>query len=71
MPSFFSNWNFFRVLRLLAGMAILVYGYERMDWLLIMIGSTFSVMAIANTQCGPFASSCKVDHKEEEQNGSS
>jgi hypothetical protein len=52
-------------------MAILVYGYKRMDWLLIMIGSTFSVMAIANTQCGPFASSCKVDHKEEEQNGSS
>jgi uncharacterized membrane protein HdeD (DUF308 family) len=66
MDTFFRNWNFFRILRLLGGVAIFLYGYTEMDWLLMMIGVTFSVMAIANTACGPFSSDCKVDYKEKE-----
>jgi len=59
---FFSNWNFLRIIRLVAGISILVYGYRQMDWLLIMIGTTFGIMAIVNSQCGPFSNSCKVEY---------
>ena len=69
MKAIFQGWNFFRTLRLVLGVGILVYGYSEMDWLLMMIGSAFSVMAIANTACGPFASNCQVDYKDKEKDG--
>jgi hypothetical protein len=68
MQDIFRNWNFFRALRLVAGISILVYGYMEVDWLLMLIGTTFGVMALANTACGPFANNCKVDYKEKTEN---
>ena len=64
MGSFFTNWNFFRVFRLIAGLAVLGYGYTRADWLLAGLGAMFSFMALANTSCGPFSNSCEADYKE-------
>ena len=68
MQAIFSNWNFSRIIRLVAGIAILTYGYLEMDWLLMMIGVTFGFMAVANTACGPFSNNCKVDYKEKTDN---
>ena len=70
MQAIFRNWNFFRAVRLMAGVTILVYGYLDTDWLLMMIGTTFGVMALANTACGPFSNNCKVDLKEKADNES-
>jgi hypothetical protein len=68
MQTIFSNWIFFRALRLMAGVSILVYGYLDTDWLLMMIGTTIGVMALANTACGPLSNNCKVDYKEKVDN---
>jgi hypothetical protein len=70
MHRIFSNWTFFRALRLAAGITILVYGYMGMDWPLIFLGSMFGFMAITNSQCGPFSNSCKIDYKEKDKDGS-
>ena len=70
MQDIFRNWNFFRALRLVAGITIFVYGYLEVDWLLMLIGTTFSAMAIFNTACGPFSNNCKVDYKEKVENES-
>jgi len=70
MDTFLKNWNFFRTFRLVAGVAILIYGYTEMDWLLMMIGTTFGAMAIANTACGPFSNNCAVDYKDKKQHES-
>jgi hypothetical protein len=67
MRSFFSNWNFFRILRLVVGIGILAYGYTIMDWLLIMIGATLAIMSLANAGCSPFSNSCAVDIQEEKK----
>jgi hypothetical protein len=70
MNSILTNWNFFRGLRLVAGVTILVYGYTDMDWPLILLGSMFAFMAITNSQCGPFSNSCNVVYKEKDKDGS-
>ena len=62
MSGFFSNWHFLRILRLLAGGGLLVYGYLQLDWPLLFIGFMLSLMAVTNSGCGPFGSrSCNID----------
>ena len=69
MQKFFNGWNFFRVFRFLAGLALVSYGYTKGDWLLAGLGAMFSFMAMANTACGPFARDCKVEYKETKEDG--
>ncbi len=64
MQALLKGWSVIRLIRLVAGVAILGYGYSIMDWLLIMIGVTLAIMSLANAGCGPFASSCATDYKE-------
>ena len=61
MQTILRNWNLVRTIRLIAGVALLAYGYLIMDWLIIMIGFFLGVMAVANAGCNPFTNSCKVD----------
>ena len=67
MQAVLKNWNFIRAIRLLAGIALLVYGYSIMDWLIILIGFTLGIMALTNSGCSPFSSSCEVNPKEEDE----
>ena len=66
MQSILQNWNIIRVIRLLAGIVLLGYGYSIVDWLIILIGFTLSVMAITNSGCNPiFGRSCDTDLKKD------
>jgi Na+/alanine symporter len=47
----FSNWNFFRVVRLLAAIAIIVQAYLSKDIVLGIAGVMFGSMAIFNVGC--------------------
>ena len=67
MQTILKNWNFIRTIRLLAGVALLVYGYTIMDWLIILIGFTLGIMAITNSGCSPFSRSCDVDIKKDSE----
>ena len=66
MTDILKNWNFIRTIRLVAGMALLTYGYIIMDWLIIMIGLTLGIMALTNSGCNPFTRSCEIDSKNED-----
>jgi 1,4-dihydroxy-2-naphthoate octaprenyltransferase len=61
MQAILKNWNLIRMIRLVAGIAVLGYGMSVVDWLLILIGFTLGIMAIFNTGCSPFSSTCEVD----------
>ena len=45
------NWNIFRILRLILGIAILVQGIQAGDWLFGIAGGLFSLMALLNAGC--------------------
>jgi len=47
----FTNWNFFRLLRLAAGIGIVVQAVIDKDLLFGLGGLVFSAMAIFNTGC--------------------
>lgn len=58
-----SNWNFFRMLRLLMGLAIVGQAIGNRDFLFGLAGLMFSGMAIFNIGCCGSAG-CKVSpHK--------
>ena len=67
MQTVLKNWNFIRTIRLVAGIALLAYGYSIMDWLIIMSGFALSLMAITNSGCNPFTRSCDVDFKKDSE----
>jgi hypothetical protein len=46
-----TNWNFFRVFRLLIGFAILIEAIIMKDAAIGAIGLAFSLMALFNTSC--------------------
>jgi hypothetical protein len=58
MEAFLRNWNFTRIIRLIASVALLAYGYAIMDWLIIMIGLYLGLMAVFNAGCNPFTRTC-------------
>ncbi len=47
----FTNWTFFRVLRLLIGIAIIIQAVMAKDTLFGFAGLLFTVMAIFNAGC--------------------
>ena len=49
--SMFNNWNFFRWLRLLAGLAVIVQAVLTKDLLFALAGLLFAAMAIFNIGC--------------------
>ena len=67
MQTILKNWNYTRIIRLIAGIALLAYGYAIMDWLIIMIGLALGLMAITNSGCSPFSRSCDVDFKKDSE----
>lgn len=67
MQTILKNWNFIRAIRLVAGIILMVYGYSIMDWLIMMIGFAFGLMAITNSGCNPFTRSCDVDLKQDSE----
>ena len=66
MKNFLRGWGFSRILRLVAGAAILGYGFMNIDWALIIFGSMIAIMGITNTGCGPFSNSCEIDPEEKD-----
>ncbi len=46
-----QQWNFFRVLRLILGVAIVVQGIEARDWIFTAAGAVFTLMAVFNAGC--------------------
>jgi hypothetical protein len=67
MQSILKDWSFIRVIRLLAGVGLIGYGYSIMDWLIIMIGAALCLMAVTNSGCSPFSNSCEVKVKQEDE----
>lgn len=47
----FTNWNFFRFIRLAIGIAILVQAFIEKDVLFGFAGVVFSTMALFNASC--------------------
>lgn len=46
-----SNWNLMRVIRLLAGIAILIQAIVNKDAVFGVVGGLFTIMALFNTGC--------------------
>ena len=67
MQTILKNWNFVRTIRLIAGIALLAYGYSIMDWLIIMMGFVLGIMAITNSGCNPFSRSCDIEIKKDRE----
>ena len=65
-----QNWNLFRLVRLVGGLGLLVYGISVVDWPFIIIGTMIGWMAIANSGCSPFSNTCEVPQKEVKKNES-
>lgn len=51
MKNYLKNWNLMRVLRLALGIFIIVEGIMEKEWLLVVLGSLFSVMPLMNISC--------------------
>lgn len=51
MKNYFSNWNFMRLLRLALGIFVIVQGAVAKEWLLVGLGSLFSLMPLMNIGC--------------------
>jgi hypothetical protein len=47
----FDNWNFMRVLRLAAGIAIIIQGIAAKEALFVIMGVVLAAMAIFNAGC--------------------
>ena len=60
MNRILTGWNFFRVVRLLIGIAIAAHGLDTGDKILVGLGFLFGILAFANIGCcGP--NGCSVD----------
>ncbi len=58
----FHNWNFFRLIRMVLGVAIIVQAFVAKDIFLGIMGLIFSSLAIFNTGCcGP--AGCNIPAK--------
>lgn len=52
----------------MVGIGLLIYGSIIVDWPFIIIGTMVGWMAISNTGCSPFSSSCEVEPKVSKKN---
>jgi len=46
-----NNWNMMRILRLGMGLFIISQGILAQEWLLMVMGSVFSILAVLNIGC--------------------
>lgn len=51
MNRYLRNWNYMRLLRLALGIFIIVQGIIEQQWLLVAMGSLFSLMPLMNIGC--------------------
>ena len=51
MKGYLRSWNFMRVLRLALGIFIIVQGVQAKEWLLVGLGTLFSLMPLMNIGC--------------------
>lgn len=51
MKRYLRNWNLMRILRLGMGIFIIVQGIMEKEWLLVGLGSLFSLMPLLNIGC--------------------
>lgn len=52
MKTLLKSWDISRLLRLAIGIAVAVQGILVTDWMLIILGGLFSLMALMNIGCG-------------------
>lgn len=60
MKQYLSNWNFMRLLRLAAGIFIIIQGANMQEWLLVAAGVIFTLMPIFNLGCCS-TSACNIN----------
>ncbi len=51
MKVWLTQWNFFRIVRLLMGIAVLIQGLQMGDKLMGILGLLFASMALLNRSC--------------------
>lgn len=51
MKRYLSGWNLGRILRLILGIIILIQGVEAQQWVLVILGFMFALMAVLNSGC--------------------
>lgn len=51
MRNYLKNWDIMRVLRLALGIFFIVQGIMTAEWLLVGLGSLFSLMPLMNIGC--------------------
>ncbi|HAO03888.1 MAG: hypothetical protein IPO46_05210 [Chitinophagaceae bacterium] len=59
MKQYLSNWNLMRLMRLAAGIFILIQGIQINEWIFIVIGALFTLMPLLNMGCCG-AGTCKT-----------
>lgn len=61
MKEYLKRWNFMRILRLVLGVVIVVQGIQTQEWLFVILGGMFSVLALLNlSTCGISNSACRT-----------
>lgn len=51
MSNITTGWNFFRLLRLVLGLAVVWQSVTSGDWMIAVLGGLFVLMAVTNTGC--------------------
>lgn len=52
MKDYIRKWNAMRIMRLIIGMVVIVQGIQGEQWILVGLGTVFSLMPIFNVGCG-------------------
>ena len=60
-----SNWNVFRIIRLVFGIFIIADGFQKANWLMVGLGVAFALMPLFNVGCG-FGGNCGVSVSKKE-----
>lgn len=60
MKKHLQNWNWMRLLRIVAGLLILGEGISNRDWIWILLGTIFALLPILNVGCGCTGKKCKA-----------
>lgn len=51
MKTLMNNWNFGRILRLIAGFTIVGFALSKQDWAIAGVGALYALMAVFNVGC--------------------
>ncbi|MBC5841786.1 hypothetical protein H8R23_10250 [Flavobacterium sp. F-380] len=61
----FTNWNFMRAIRLILGVYIIIQSFQTQQYLMIILGVVFTVMALFSVGCCG-NNACAIPSKKEE-----